>query len=149
MSYYMRFFIDDVQKIDLDTKETALKRADQGYTLVSRDAADESAELMWKGAIYGEIEISHSSSDLMAEEVEELIDFIDEKGSAPAKQVVQMLREAKCVVAVRVLFQGRSTELTLAKIDPLWEWLFGNYRGLLQADGEGFYDSNELLLNSE
>ncbi len=58
----------------------------------------------------------------------------------------RLLQEAQATVAVRVLSQGRETGATLEKIDPLWDWLFDEYRGLLQADGEGYYDANGQIL---
>jgi hypothetical protein len=37
----------------------------------------------------------------------------------------------------------------LKAIDPLWRWLHANRRGLLQADGEGYYDAKGLVLELE
>ena len=52
-------------------------------------------------------------------------------------------------VAVRVLDQGREPEETLAKLDPLWQWLLANREGLLQAEGEGYYGATGLILQVE
>jgi len=40
----------------------------------------------------------------------------------------------------------RTAEQTLELLSPLWEWLLANRRGLIQADGEGFYDGQHLIL---
>ena len=40
-------------------------------------------------------------------------------------------------------------EETLDALGPLWSWLQENRRGMLQADGEGYYDVNGLVLEVE
>lgn len=35
---------------------------------------------------------------------------------------------------------------TLDRLVPLWTWLQANRRGLIQADGEGYYDGQELIM---
>ncbi len=56
---------------------------------------------------------------------------------------------SKAMFVIRVLWQGREAEETLDKIVPLWDWLFENYSGLLQADGEGYYDKEQKILKTE
>lgn len=50
------------------------------------------------------------------------------------------------MLALEVLWQERSVDATLGRIDPVWARLFANYRGLLQADGEGYYDASDRIL---
>jgi predicted RNase H-like HicB family nuclease len=45
-----------------------------------------------------------------------------------------------------VLSQGRTSEDTLDRIAPLWDFLFKEYSGLLYADGEGYYDAEGEVL---
>ncbi len=40
-------------------------------------------------------------------------------------------------------------EATLQKLDPLWGWLISHRKGLLKADGEGYYDHSGLMLKVE
>ncbi len=68
------------------------------------------------------------------EEIEELTEEVQEKRSRNKKRVAEVLQQAKAIVAVRVLSQGRDEEETMEKLVPLWEWLFVNRTGLLQAD---------------
>ena len=56
---------------------------------------------------------------------------------------------ARSLVAVQVLWDGEEADAALALLDPLWAWLFRERPGLLQADGEGFYDSERLILRVE
>ena len=52
-------------------------------------------------------------------------------------------------VALRVLYQGRESEQTLTKIDPLLVWLMMHREGMLHVDGEGFYEGEELIFEME
>ncbi len=57
------------------------------------------------------------------------------------------LRDSKSTVAVRVLWGGRATvEETLRPLDALWEALFEELGGLLQADDDGYYDHEGMIL---
>lgn len=60
-------------------------------------------------------------------------------------EVRRVLAAARSIVAVRVLWQGREPEPTLARIDPLWGWLFRHRTGLHQADEEGWHDGEGPL----
>ena len=146
MSYYMRYLIDDDKKIDLEVIETALKRSNPDYKLESKDAEAETATLMLGTALYGQVEINRRGSELLDEELEELLECIEDAEGSGADSVKQVLQDCCSMVALQVLWQGRDTESTLAKIDPLWKWLFSEYRGLLQADGEGFYNADGQML---
>lgn len=65
------------------------------------------------------------------------------------ERVLEVLTRVREMIAVQVLFGGRDIESTLTRLDPLWEWLFAHRRGLLQADGEGFYDATGLVLGDD
>jgi hypothetical protein len=63
--------------------------------------------------------------------------------------VATTLRSAQAIIAAQVLFGTGETEMTLSRLDPLWAWLFCNRDGLLQADGEGYYDAHGVVLQVE
>jgi len=62
------------------------------------------------------------------------------------ERVLAFLKQVKVRIVVQVLDGGREIEETFQKIDPIWEWLMENYKGLLYADGEGFYEGKKLIL---
>jgi hypothetical protein len=138
MSYYLRFLLTD-DDITLATLEAALKSTDPAYAITEvHHEPLEHGLLTHKGDLYGNIEISRFGS-AEDEELEELREDVQESGSPKRKRpaVLQMLNEVKAMV------------VTLTKIDPLWEWLFANRTGMLQADGEGYYDRSGLVLKVE
>lgn len=143
MGYYMRFIMVDGPEISLPSLEQALKRIDPAYSIL------ESGELKHGSDLYGVIEINRPGDGLFDEEIEELKEFVEDARGRRRKDVLKVLDNAKAIVAVQVLWQGRETEPTLQKIDPLWQWLFSHCKGLLQADGEGYYDDQFRLILEE
>jgi hypothetical protein len=53
------------------------------------------------------------------------------------------------MLAVRVLWQRRTAEQTLALLASLWQRLQSHRRGLIQAGGEGFCEGQRLILATE
>lgn len=141
MGYYMRFIVEDDQPLSLVDLDAALKAADPDYSI--RDG-----ELHYSNGLYAEIEINTRGEELCDAELQELQEVVEDADVGQQQRVIEALRVARHIVALRVLSQGRDSESTLEKFDPLWEWLFTYRRGLLQADGEGFYDSDGLVLET-
>lgn len=146
MGCYLRYLVDGQKEITLDIIETALQRGDPRYQLEGKDPENERAVLKLGSEIFGELEVNRRGSELMDEELEELFEEIEGAEGDSTEDVKRLIRGCLCMVVVRVLWQGRDTESTLQGIDPLWEWLFSEYSGLLLAEGEGYYDSNGQVL---
>jgi len=146
VGYYMRFISVDEREISLSILESALKQKSAAYLIERDEESDASGVLTYDGDVYGEIEVNHAGDEIFEEEIEELRGDVEEALGARKPEVLNVLRRAKVIVAVRVLWQGRESEETLEKIDPLWEWLFANREGLQQAGGEGYYDAAGLVL---
>lgn len=139
MGYYLRFLVTDSQEISLVQVEAGLKQSNLDYRISDGD-------LMLGEDVLAEIEINCPSDGLFDEEIEELTEEVQEKRSRNKKRVAEVLQQAKAIVAVRVLSQGRDEEETMEKLVPLWEWLFVNRTGLLQADADGYYDQTRRIL---
>lgn len=142
----MRFFVAGAEEISLSTIEIALKQVDAAYAITDRISGQrEAGMLVYENGAYGQVEINRPGDGLFEEEIEEFREGAEEAASAGEARVLEVLEAAKAIVAVQVLFQERETEATLRRIDPLWLWLFENRGGLLQVDGEGWYDRSELI----
>ena len=150
MGYYMRFVVADDKDISLSVINSGLKEKDAAYSVEFDDDADDAGDLTYNGDIYGAFEINRPNDGLFDEEIEELQEFLEDAEGERKSEVLQTLNDAKAIVALQVLQQGRATdEETLVRIDPLWEWLFANYKGLMQADAEGYYDASGLVVKVE
>ena len=55
-------------------------------------------------------------------------------------------RASRDSVAGSGFMGGREGNETLNRLDPIWEWLMANYKGLPYAEGEGYYEGRKLIL---
>jgi hypothetical protein len=96
------------------------------------------------------VEVSRSSSgdELLSEEVEEFVEFLEEVDDSPEKQkVLEHLRDSRAAVVVQLL-----EEIDDDGYDAVGAFLgfFVEHCGaMIQADGEGFYERNRLLVELE
>ena len=147
MGYYMRYIIDDEKGISLDAIEYGLKSVDIKYNIKKLRWGRGNGELFYGDDLYGEIEISRIDPE--DDEIEELIKDVENAVTGDKDKVLSFLKNTKSMFVIHVLWQGRDAEATLDIIAPLWDWLFENYNGLLHADGEGYYDVHNQILQTE
>src|SRR2546426_3927751 len=147
MGYFMRYVVTDPNETTLDLIGTALKQASSLYSIQRSEG--ECGQLRFGNDVYGIIEINHFGERLFTSEVEELIEEVEEAESESKESVLGTLKSANYIIAVQVLWGPRKTEETHGKLDPLWNWLLANRRGLVQADGEGYYEGRKLILKIE
>lgn len=147
MGYYMRFFDTSTQTLNLCDVNSALRQIDPAYRVEIVPETDAlQGELHYGDGLYGEIEINQPGDGLFDEEIQEQLESLEDTVDGDPTPVSETLRAARRSIVVRVLSQGRDSQDTLVRIDPLWLWLFESRSGLLQADGEGFYNSQGLVL---
>lgn len=147
MGYYMRFFDISEEPLTIRAIEGALRDVDPAYRLEEPESARIPQADMYIGdGLYAEIEINAPGDGLFEREIAEMLEFVEDVEGKGRKRVENVLRGARRIVSVRVLSQDRESEDTIAGIDPLWRWLFSTRAGLLQADGEGYYDADNLVL---
>jgi hypothetical protein len=143
MGYYMRFITTDTNLIDLAKLGEVLQNQDAKYRL---EIQGKDATLHYDNEAYADLEINLPGDGLFEEEIAELLEFLEDTKGSKKKRVQAVLKDAKQIFATQVLFGGRDLELTFDRIDPIWVHLFDHHQGLLQADGEGYYDAPEHLL---
>jgi hypothetical protein len=147
MGYYMRYFVTDEQPITLDLLESALRECDADYSISDRGREQCGVGVLkHAGEAYGEVALNSPGDGLFEDELKEFREFVEGAPSEQKEQVNAIFDKATLLIAVKVLFLERETETTLLRIDPIWDWLFANREGILQVDGEGFYDRDELIL---
>ncbi|HEX8251099.1 MAG TPA: hypothetical protein VF599_23195 [Pyrinomonadaceae bacterium] len=147
MGYYMRFIVTDEKKVSLTELESGLRQTDADYRIDKGENEEREGVLIHSEAVYGELSVNEPKDGLFDEEIEELKEFLEEADESAAKEKVsEVLNRAKSLIAIRVLSQSRGIEETFEKLDPVWNWLFENRQGLLQADAEGYYDASGLVL---
>ena len=146
MGYHIRFIIDDDRDLTFDAIHTGLRCIDAGFDFTEWDRECEYAELRHGGELYGEMEIIRLDPEELDGEIEDLIEEVENECEGDKVEVINLLKNAKVMLVVRIIWKGSDAGDTLNIIAPLWGWLFENYHGLLQADGEGFYDGGHQIL---
>ena len=147
MGYYMRYIVSDDRPIGLEDIRTVFAEAGTAYEV---DGEETEATIAYEGKPIGHVTLNVPGDGLFDEERDELIEFTQDGDDESAKdRVVNTLRDARAIVAVQVLFGDGDTDRTLDRLVPLWSWLQANRHGLIQADGEGYYDGQELILALE
>ncbi len=147
MTYFMRFIYAMGDLLTVQDIAEALSDSFSGFTLHS-DAADRTntADLIYGDAVYGEIELNGENEDLFREDIAELLELLEGSQEITAPAVRRHLETATGMLALKVSEEGH---YNAERLDVLWDWLFETRGGLLQVDGEGFYDIDRLILPLE
>jgi hypothetical protein len=147
MGYYMRYIVADDRPVTADAVATFFTGLGPAY---KADVDDDDVVVEHDGHPVAHVTFATPGDGLFDEEREELIEFAEDADDGPEKaRVLATLRGARGIVAVQVLMGGRDTEAVLGAIDPLWAWLFAERKGLMQADGEGYYAATGQVLEVE
>jgi len=147
MGYYMRF-IGIGQAVTIKELKTTLIAIDKKYKVIEAQIEATRGELLYQNMLLGEIEINQPDDGIFDDDIEELIDLISDSGQKNEAKIINSLKNATFIVAVSALWEGKDSDQTLAKLDALWDLLFENKHGILQADNDGFYDQTGLILES-
>lgn len=148
MGYYMRYVTTSDAPISLKIIEDALKGLDSAYVIVPDEIEPLIGTLKLGNYVCGEVEINVPGDDIFEEDIEELHDLIAESDQDGEVIVAEKLNAAKAIVAMNAVWEGKDSSITLDKLEPLWDWLFETYSGILQADHEGFYDHETLIFET-
>lgn len=145
MGYYMRYIMADERDITLADIEHALQAVDTAYAL-EPDQVPDIADVMYGGRQYAQIEINHPDEEIFEDDINEFKDLVGAGDDPNAALILNTLENATAIIAVEIFWETGQAEESLARIDPLWDWLFAARKGIAQADGEGFYDASGLIL---
>lgn len=145
MGYFFRYFLTSDPAPDYEQIAAALRAADPGYDL-TLDPLIDAAALTYRGERLALVEINLPGDEMFEDDVAEFRDLVGAGASTAEAQVLAALAQVRALIAVEAFWAGDDAEPVLSRIDSLWAWLFGHHNGLLQADGEGFYDADGLVL---
>lgn len=139
MGYWMRFFDTKKKPLTLKSLGSALRRADRKFGIAL-------GQLTYNGEDFAQVEISGPGDRVFAAELASFRANVAAKRgpkvAATKAKVLATLDATKRTVVVRVGDHDDALDL----LDVVWDWLFEHRSGLLQADGEGFYEDETLIL---
>lgn len=138
LGYYMRFFATGKPSPTLESVGEILRQAHPDMEF--RDAT-----LQQQGIPYGALEVNVAGEEMFEEERDEYLELLEDDESPGALRVRQVLRDCQATVVLQVLGSSVDLETILSRFDVLWETLLREPGGLMQADGEGFYEGPNLI----
>src|SRR5664279_2760421 len=142
MGDFIRYILTAENDLTLALIEAGLKEIDPEFALLPDQAAPNSADVLYGGEIYGDVEVNQREDQVFSEDIEDLreeLEDIEDEAKAP---VLEMLGAATTMVARQLCVEGYGLD---RKVEPFWDWLFERYPGLLQIDEEGYYSQDEQL----
>ncbi len=145
MGYYLRYFMADTRPIQLQQIKDRFESLDPAYGL-EPDIVDDLGRLTYNGKLIALIEINRAGEEIFDDDLDEFKALIGTPTTEAEHRVYAHLTDATAIIAVEAFWKEADMEDTLSRIDPLWEWLFSQRAGILQADGEGFYDPHGLIV---
>jgi len=140
MGYSMRFFVEDGQPLTFDELSSGLHGIEPEF----RIEAD--GDVYRGDQLVGRMEINAAGDERFQDEIDEFVEMIEATEEEGKEEVAGRLEQVTAVLAIQVSMEHRTLAQTLDLLDPLWAWLLVHRRGLVQADGEGFYQGTELIL---
>jgi hypothetical protein len=158
VGYYIRYIFDTEQRPTLPELRTLLAKVDPGYAIEAVRRTPEEDALAPAGSIWADIKFASEHIGAL-----ELRDIDDPGGDKELQSLLEELEElddeaedanaalwnATGILSVQVLWSGEDHAESLRKLNPLWQQLLAHYGGVLQADGEGYYDADGQFLELE
>ena len=143
MGDFIRYILTGENDLTLAVVDAGLKEVDAEFTLQIDQAATNSADVLYGGGIFGEIEVNQREDQVFSEDIEDLREELEVVEDDSKARVLEMLSAATVMVAFQLSEEGHDQ---YRKVDPFWDWLFERYPGVLQIDEEGYYSQDEQIL---
>jgi hypothetical protein len=135
-----------------------LGQVDAGYAIEAVQRTKEQDAEAPMGSIWADIKLGAEHIGALElrdiddpggdEELQSLLEELEDLGDE-AEDASAALWNATGVLSVQVLWTGEDHGESLRQLNPLWKLLLTHYGGVLQADGEGYYDADGLFLELE
>lgn len=146
MGYYMRYISTHSPALTIQHIAESLLKQDPKFKIIQSPIESTRAEVLYDELVLGELELNLPDDGIFDEDIEALKEMIEGVGDPNEQRILETLHRTQFIVAISAIWEGKDSAPVLTKLDILWDWLFDNYNGLLQADNEGFYDGDDLIL---
>jgi hypothetical protein len=146
MGDFIRYIITAGHDLTLETLNLILKEVDPEFSIIPDRASTNSGDLLHGSEVYGEIELNRPGDQVFVEDLEDLRDELVDIEGEEKDTVLRAFDDATGMIALELSEAGHEH---YRRIDPVWDWLFEHYPGLLQIDEEGYYDQDNQLLSVE
>jgi hypothetical protein len=158
VGYYIRYVFDTEQRPTLSELGALFAQLDAGYAVEPVQRTPELDAEAPPGSIWADIKLGGDHIGALQlrdvhdpgsdEELQALLDELEDLEDE-AEDASSALWNATGILTVQVLWKGDEHAESLRRLNPLWKALLTHYGGVLQADGEGYYDVEGLFLELE
>ncbi len=146
MGDFIRYIITTAHDLTLDGLNQILKEVDPEFSIIPDRASTNSGDLLHGSEVYGEIELNQPGDQVFIEDLDDLREELIDIEGEEKDTVLRGFAKATGMIALELSEEGHQQ---YRRIDPVWDWLFEHYPGLLQIDEEGYYDQDNQLLAVE
>jgi hypothetical protein len=145
MGYYLRYIVVEGPPPTLADIAAGLMPLHPDYSLVIEE---DLATLTYQDTPIAQLEVSRPGDELFEDERNELLEALSTAGSGTS-EVESALQKSTGTIAAQLLAGGDDPAMVMQWIEPVWGWMFANHPGLLQVDGEGYYNGGGLVLKTD
>jgi hypothetical protein len=139
----MRFISTDARRVTIAELDAALKQIVPMGNVRLAPPGEMYAEVDVNGEVHAELEINIPGDDIFKEELDELREPVEWYSETPEKaRVLHTLDHAQWIACFSLLKAGWKSNY----VDRLCDWLLEHYAGLLEIDGEGYFDRENIVL---
>lgn len=139
---YMRFIALDEQMASQDM----LQQAVNGLVpngIIRPVTPGDFLEIEVGDELHAEVEMNLPGDEMFKEEIDELREPVEWYSDTPEKaRVLATLDGARWMLCFRLTETGWNDGV----VDELCDWLMLNFNGLLQIDGAGYFDAEDVVL---
>jgi hypothetical protein len=156
MGYYVRAFCTSSELPPIRTvfewakSEGVSLELDTEHTTADLDSPDwREIELRYKpGNQPIPVDVTRPVMNSFSDEIDEFVEFLDDVPDSAAKEkVLRQLRQTKAIVATQLLGDIDDDGYTAA--GTFLNFFVGHCGGMIQADAEGFYEGDEVIVKLE
>lgn len=142
MTYHMRFLITDPGPVDLADLAKFLRGVNRKYQF---EHDSEGGTVSLAGEEIASIEINTPGDGTFDDELAMLENSASEGSGTGEARVADALATVQTLFTVKIPGSAGRQDGARDNLDPVWEWLFANRKGLLQADAEGYSDEAGMI----
>jgi hypothetical protein len=142
----MRFLITDPGAVDLADLAKSLRATNRRYHC---DFKARGGTVTLGDDEIASIKVHRPGDGTFDEELVELEESASEGSGAGEAKVADTLATVQTIFAAELPGKSKNRDGSRDAMEPVWEWLFSNRRGLLQVDSEGYYNEAGLIFEVE
>jgi hypothetical protein len=142
MIYRMRFIVDDESVPEPEAIGERLADEDPHYAL-------RGDSVLFEGRRLAGVRVLRRGEEAFAAERSSALALAGGSEGEEVAMLRRLIESSSAIVAVDIPLADGSFEEAIDLLEPLWDDLEENHNGVIWAEGEGFYDEGELIVETK